>query len=72
MENVNTQIVNPSIGLSILMYLFLMVLVKCFFAQYDAIDSLSEQILMGYDTIVVVSSFLIDIFMYVYGVVAIY
>lgn len=72
MENENTQIVKPSIGLSILMYLFLMVLVWCLFEHYDAIDSLSEQILMGYDTIVVVSAFLIDIFMYVYGVIAIY
>ena len=72
MENENTQIVKPPKGLSFLMYLFLMILVWCLFAQYDAIESLSEQILMGYDTIVVVSSFLIDIFMYVYGVVAIY
>ena len=72
MENEKTQIVKPPIGLSILMYLFLMVLVWCLFEHYDAIDSLSEQILMGYDTIVVVSAFLIDIFMYVYGVIAIY
>ena len=56
MENENTQIVKPPIGLSILMYLFLMVLVWCLFEHYDAIDSLSEQILMGYDTIVVVSA----------------
>ena len=61
MENENTQIVKPSKGLSFLMYLFLMILVWCLFAHYDATDSVSEQILMGYDTIVVVSAFLIDI-----------
>ena len=72
MENENTQIVKPPKGLSFLMYLFLMVLVWCFLMLYDATESLSNGILMGHDTMVAVSAFLIDIFMYVYGVVAIY
>ena len=72
MEKENTHIVKPSKGLSFLMYLFLMVLVWCFLVQYYATDSLSEQIQMCYHTTVVISAFLIDIFMYVYGVVAIY
>lgn len=71
MENENTQIVKPPKGLSFLMYLFLMVLVWCFLMLYDATESLSNGILMGHDTMVTVSAFLIDIFMYVYGVVAI-